>query len=179
MSGVVRRCPHCGTMQEAEGECEACHEASVQYYCSNHSPGAWLETEACPRCGARFGDPSPPSPIKLPPTHTGEIAAHELRPAPPVADPGSERGPWDADVAAESYGDSRRGPVADPFRVLLGAMAAAARARAERSGSVGHDRPRHAPRRGCCLGQVLMIFLFLAVLVLMAPVFLGALLGFR
>jgi hypothetical protein len=55
MSGVVLRCPNCGTTRAAPGECEACHEAAVRYYCTNHSPGRWLDAPACPQCGARFG----------------------------------------------------------------------------------------------------------------------------
>jgi hypothetical protein len=53
---VVQRCPHCGTTRATPGECEACHEAQVRYYCTNHAPGLWLDGPACPKCGARFGD---------------------------------------------------------------------------------------------------------------------------
>ena len=44
MSGVVLRCPQCGTVQRDSGECEACHEADVRYFCTNHTPGQWLVT---------------------------------------------------------------------------------------------------------------------------------------
>ena len=53
---VVLRCPNCGTTRETPGECEACGEAQVRYFCTNHSPGIWLAERACPGCGARFGE---------------------------------------------------------------------------------------------------------------------------
>src|SRR3954447_15432150 len=71
MTGVILRCPNCGTATATPGECEACHEAQVRYYCTNHEPGHWLESPACPRCGAKFGDP-----VRLP-----------ARPVPPAAPP--------------------------------------------------------------------------------------------
>jgi len=59
MSKVVLRCSNCGTTQANLGECEACHEAQVAYYCTNHSPGRWLKSPTCSQCGARFGEASP------------------------------------------------------------------------------------------------------------------------
>ena len=59
MSKVVLRCSNCGTTQSSLGECEACHEAQVAYYCTNHSPGRWLKAPTCPQCGAQFGEASP------------------------------------------------------------------------------------------------------------------------
>lgn len=50
---VVQRCPSCGTTQAAAGECEACHEAPVRYFCTNHEPGVWLAGRTCPQCEAR------------------------------------------------------------------------------------------------------------------------------
>jgi len=55
VSDVIIRCPNCGTTQRALGECEACHEADVRYFCTNHGPGRWLDGAACPVCGARYG----------------------------------------------------------------------------------------------------------------------------
>ena len=51
MSNVVLRCPNCGTTQNAPGECEACHEEQVRYFCTNHNPGQWLESSKCPQSG--------------------------------------------------------------------------------------------------------------------------------
>ena len=85
MTGVVLRCPNCGTTRAATGECEACHEAEVRYYCTNHSPGLWLESRGCAQCGARFGDPAPP-PAAVPrparPTSARGPGAPVPRPAP-------------------------------------------------------------------------------------------------
>ncbi len=53
---VVLRCPSCGTTRAALGECEACSDAQVQYFCTNHSPGVWLTTQRCGSCGAVFGE---------------------------------------------------------------------------------------------------------------------------
>ena len=50
---VVLRCPNCGTTQAAGGECEACHEAQVRYFCTNHEPGLWIAGETCAACDAR------------------------------------------------------------------------------------------------------------------------------
>ena len=55
MSGVVIRCPNCGTSQSSLGECEACHEADTRYFCANHEPGRWLDGPMCAGCGARYG----------------------------------------------------------------------------------------------------------------------------
>jgi len=53
VSDVVLRCPNCGTAQSVAGECEACHEAEVRYFCPNHTPGRWLDGPVCAACGAR------------------------------------------------------------------------------------------------------------------------------
>ena len=65
MTGVIIRCPNCGTPQTALGECEACHEADTRYFCTNHEPGRWLDASACAVCGAQYGvkpaaSPAPP-----------------------------------------------------------------------------------------------------------------------
>ena len=53
---VVLRCPTCGTTQGHAGECEACSEGEVRYFCTNHDEGIWLDGPVCSRCGAKFGD---------------------------------------------------------------------------------------------------------------------------
>ena len=53
MSDVVLRCPNCGTTQAMPGECEACHEADVRFYCPNHTPGRWLDGPLCAECALR------------------------------------------------------------------------------------------------------------------------------
>ena len=74
---VVLRCPNCGTTQVHAGECEACSEGDVQYFCTNHDEGIWLDSPVCARCGAKFGDP----PRKPVPTPTPPRVP--TRPAPP------------------------------------------------------------------------------------------------
>jgi hypothetical protein len=92
MSAVVLRCPHCGTTRAAPGECDACHEAEVRYYCTNHDPGRWLDAPACPACGARFGDPpKPPARPRRP----------DPPPTPPPARPATPRPPPAPDFAPE------------------------------------------------------------------------------
>jgi hypothetical protein len=70
MNGVVLRCPTCGTTQGHPGECDACTEGDVRYFCGNHTPGLWLDAPVCGECGARFGETpgsrSAPAPRPLP-----------------------------------------------------------------------------------------------------------------
>lgn len=85
MSGVALRCPNCGTTQSGPGECDACHEAAVRYFCANHNPGRWLDGPACPSCGARFGEVRPAP--RVPPTPPS--APPRAREAPPAPRPGT------------------------------------------------------------------------------------------
>jgi hypothetical protein len=69
---VVLRCQTCGTTQGHAGECEACSEGEVRYFCTNHDEGIWLDSAVCSRCGAKFGDaprkPAPRAPsVPIPP----------------------------------------------------------------------------------------------------------------
>jgi hypothetical protein len=76
---VVLRCPTCGTTQGHPGECEACSETEVRYFCTNHDEGNWLDAAVCSQCGARFGDPrrtSPPPPA----APTRPASAPDFRP---------------------------------------------------------------------------------------------------
>ena len=96
MKGVVLRCPRCGTTQEHEGECNACHEASTKYFCSNHEPGRWLDTPKCLHCGARFGDPSAPrSPTRFPPEAPASPSRRVRVERAPERTPPVRTGPWD------------------------------------------------------------------------------------
>lgn len=63
---VVQRCPSCGTTQDTPGECDACHEAQVRHFCTNHDPGLWLEGETCPTCDARRAEAARPAPRPAP-----------------------------------------------------------------------------------------------------------------
>jgi hypothetical protein len=101
MSGVVLRCPHCGTTQVTQGECQACHESSVRYFCSNHSPGHWLESPRCGSCGATFGErtASPSPKRKTPPLHSParDTAARSM-PPPSTSAEGESAGPWKSET---------------------------------------------------------------------------------
>lgn len=99
MSGVVLRCPNCGTTKVNGGECEACHEAQVRYYCTNHTPGRWIDKPTCRHCGARFGEPgrspaaAPPRPPATPAPPTVE-APGATRIGRTSRRPGAILGPW-------------------------------------------------------------------------------------
>jgi len=81
---VVLRCPTCGTTQGHAGECEACSEGEVRYFCTNHDDGVWLDGPACSRCGAKFGDapkkPPAPRPPAVPPRPTRPAGTPDFRP---------------------------------------------------------------------------------------------------
>jgi len=98
MSGVVLRCPSCGTTQSHAGECDACSEGEVRSFCSNHSPGLWLDGQVCARCGARLGEARPERepvparegrpPVSRLPTPDAEPPRKSIRrPSPRPADP--------------------------------------------------------------------------------------------
>jgi hypothetical protein len=84
MSGVALRCPNCGTAQSGPGECEACHEAAVRYFCTNHNPGRWLDGPACSECGARFGEvrAAPRATAGPPPPRSAPASGRAARPSP-------------------------------------------------------------------------------------------------
>jgi hypothetical protein len=183
MSGVLLRCPNCGTAQPAGGECGACHEAQVRYFCTNHNPGLWLDSAACAQCGARFGDPEPARKAPPPPPLPAEY--RPSRPREPGLDPrsmGSDPGPWSAGPPEEAGAGSDGPRRPDASRLLLAILHAAARSRrrrSERYDSERHDDGEYAPPRGGgCIRGLLVLVLLLIGLFLIVPIFLGALLGF-
>jgi hypothetical protein len=175
MAGVVLRCPNCGTTKAAPGECQACHEAQVRYYCTSHTPGRWLDGAACSECGARFGEPArPPAPtlparVRRPaPTPTGRPVE---RPRPWPAMPA---GPWSRrptppprdDAPSTSFGSDdipyRRPPSWPEFL-----REAASRARRMRAAPepVPDIAAVGTALRGCLMRAVLlMVFLFVVFL---------------
>jgi hypothetical protein len=193
MSGVVLRCPNCGTTKAAPGECEACHEAQARYYCTNHAPGRWLDAPSCPECGARFGEPTRAPVRSAPAAPTGAPVRPSPAAAPrrtPALDPSPAPWPTPAPAARPATGDSwggrsgRRPPIDDDEsesvgryergeRVVRGPswddlLRAAARARRSRTAPVV-DReatpPFAARRPGGCLWRFvqIMVLLFLAL----------------
>jgi hypothetical protein len=183
MTGIVLRCPNCGTTRATLGECEACHEAQVRYYCTNHTPGHWLDSSSCPQCGAGLGEsmnnPARPAPARRPgrpgpasprrtttsfpgvapgpmPTPTGRSTAGESSSGAPERLP-----PPDYEEFSDRSAYASRGP---GLQDLLRA-AAAARRRAD----AVPDReaaPRVEPSPGGCLGRfiLIMVFLFLVLI---------------
>jgi hypothetical protein len=186
MTGVVLRCPNCGTTKAGPGECDACHEAQVRYYCTNHTPGQWLERAACPQCGARFGEavraPSPPRPAARP---------RPPAPAPPPTStppttrsrswlPDGGRSPWarrKRRVGDEAGLDASEVSGA-PDRVLAARLReiieAAARARRT---PWGHAPMPDSPRIVLGLGGCLIRGLFLAMFLLFAFLMMSLIVG--
>jgi len=174
MSGVVLRCPNCGTVHPEPGECAACHEAQVRYFCTNHSPGVWLDAQACPQCGARFGDPAPK--LRTPPPE----------PAPEIIQPRRERRgdarPWarpaapprEIEEAEEIYPPPAAAP--DPTRILLDMLGAAARRRAPRGVRPDYEHPP-VRRRGGCIRTLVTLVMLVIGLFLLLPVILSMFLG--
>ena len=148
MSGVVLRCPNCGTTRPSAGECDACHEAAVRLFCTNHTPGLWLEGKQCATCGARWGDPPRPAPAPPPPAATRRPAV-AARPAAPPSPPA------DDDVMDI---DRERDVLAARFREILDT---AARAHHERAAPPPLATAPVVRGVGGCLVRLLV---FLAVL---------------
>jgi hypothetical protein len=127
MSGVVIRCPNCGITQSTLGECEACHEATTRYFCSNHDPGLWLDAPLCPTCGARPGvagtrpqrTPSGrTTPPRATPPQRRTPARGEMRPREEAEDLETE--PWRGPVHSPRDPrevDARMGDAPDAWRI--------------------------------------------------------------
>ena len=121
MSDVALRCPHCGTTQATTGECEACHESDVRYYCRNHTPVRWLDGPMCDACGARFGVSRPARPVPPMSVPPGSVpptpAREERRPTPrsPTARPTGPRIPGLPWPGFPRVPRAPRPPVDDPW----------------------------------------------------------------
>ena len=178
MTGVALRCPNCGTTASAPGECDACHEAQVRYYCSNHKPGRWLDTPACPQCGARFGDPvRPAAPPPPPPRPTVSPSLEPARADPVRPPPAPSRTPW-----------GRRDRTPAPETIIEGerdgaSVRAARTARLLEILRAASRRPRdvtyipEAPPAGAAFGGCLMRFIVLAMFMLIVFSFLLSMVG--
>lgn len=181
---VVQRCPNCGTTRATPGECEACHEAEVRYFCTNHTPGRWLDTSTCTDCGARFGEPPrvPPAPASTVPKHN---RASPSRPPPSSATPAPRytrasrprvgAGEWigsrpstPESEAERELGASRR--LAPWQRLLL----AAVRARYTPTRlSRARERPAIGRSVGGCLQRLLLVVVLVFVAIAGAAIFFG------
>jgi hypothetical protein len=173
MTGVIRRCPNCGTSTANPGECEACHESEVRYYCTNHKPGQWLETPTCSQCGAKFGDLEGPVPFPPAARLPSKVAPPKpARPAdPPRSRPEPGPGPWSSKEARRPLDpepeESRPSPPipdvrAARMRELLEAVARAGRRPRRPDTTSEGPIVRFAP--GGCLVRFLLLVLFLFML---------------
>jgi hypothetical protein len=156
MSGVVLRCQNCGTTQSTRGECQACHEQEVAFYCTRHTPGVWLNAPRCPQCGAEFGKAVPPPSVgRAPPSRRRREPPPRSRP--PAETPSSRIDPWGrADAPA---------PPPDTRTMLERLLREHYRRRAERAIDeryVTRDSFRPALAGGCLRIVLLMFLMMLA-----------------
>jgi hypothetical protein len=173
MTGVILRCPNCGTSKTTPGECEACHEAQVRYYCANHKPGRWLDASACPQCGAKFGDPVLPIARPAPPRpRTTVTPAAPPRVDPPPSPPRTSATPWgrrerkrslDPDIGASD--ESASVPDIRTARILEILRAASRAGRMSRGATYTTSE---IPPVGAALGGCLMRFVILAMFLLIS-----------
>lgn len=168
---VVLRCPSCGTTRATPGECEACHEAKVRYFCTNHTPGVWVDTPSCPQCGARFGEGRRPPPAPAPPMRTRPPAPPPAPASPPAFRPRVEppRARDESELREDlpPARDEKPAPAGSALAMLLNIL------NAGRSRPTPHP-PRPAPRRGrgvggCALRLVALLFAFAASLFFFGP----------
>ena len=164
MSGVLLRCPHCGTSRSTPGECDACHEEQVRYFCTNHTPGVWLEGPTCTRCGAMFGRAAAAPPFT---PRKGPPAAEEAPRRPRSGTPRYGEGHF-------GRGAAPAGPA--PAPTSWKEAMAAARARAERETEAVAPDPSLVARGigGCLLRLVVMIFVLVLLLVSSVVLFTGS-----
>ena len=184
MTGVILRCPNCGTAKATPGECEACHEAQVRYYCTNHEPGRWLDAPLCTQCGAKFGDPARPPVVPSPPTSvrppTPAVASAPTRKDAPSWWPKAGGGPWggrkrlpSAEMEVEAH--DARAAERDALMTRLPELLTRASSRIRRR----HEEVEvpEAPAVGLALGGCLIRALFLAMFLLVAFVIMSVLIG--
>lgn len=183
MSAVVLRCPSCGTTQGSLGECGACHEASVRYFCTNHSPGRWLDAASCSTCGARWGEstrPAPPPAERRPPMPAPRRPAVS-RPPPPHLRPVPSDVPRDVPRAARRHAiptEAREeafdlgAPSLAPWQRVLGAVLRA-RALARSTADDGARIPMRRSSAGGCFRRLLLMVVFAFFALVVAVVLFG------
>ncbi len=187
MTGVILRCPNCGTSTATSGECEACHEAEVRFYCTNHKPGHWLDAPACPQCGAKFGDPirpaapSVPPPVRPRPPVPSPKAAPRREPPPPLD---TSPGPWgrkerrrsarpEAETDGASAGDIRTAKMLE----MLRALSRAGRITRRPTYTVPEAPSERAAAGGCLMRFMLLVMFLFIILPLIFSLIGGSLLG--
>lgn len=169
MSAVVLRCPNCGTTQSTQGECEACHEGQVRFYCTNHKPGRWLDSQVCLQCGAAYGRPDPRpaatrtsrSPPATPPA--SRSGTPEIRSSPRSSSSRDRVGPW-GERSSPPAGDYISEEVVARERALKRLHDLLRGPYGRGRTPVDMDMPSYSAApviAGGCLRFVLLIFLFL------------------
>ena len=174
---VVLRCPICGTTQGRVGECEACSEGKVRYYCTNHEEGIWLDSPVCSRCGARFGDaarasPAPRTPAGPPrPAGAADFRAPGRRPPERPPEPEFGRRPPER-PEVEELAEPDVVPRAPTLGELLGEITGErvrTRGRYEAEEvpwtAPGAHRPV-LPLAGCLVRMVGLVFLLIAAVII-------------
>jgi hypothetical protein len=181
VSGVILRCPQCGTTAASPGECGACHEAAVRYHCTNHAPGRWLASPTCPDCGAVFGvaPRATAAPVQ---DRSSRVEAEPVDDPSPVTRrrPRRTSGP---PSGMEPWG-RRAEPPDDGVRDAHAEMAAAhrrleellGRGASRRDGAASGRADGPAPRvvgLGGCLVRLVVMLLLLFLLMFAAPLMFG------
>ena len=183
MTGVVLRCPNCGTVQAgaAANARPAARRRSATSAPTTLRASGWTRP-ACPQCGARFGDPVPAREAPRPPERPASRPPRTVEPRPDFDATGDDAGPWGGGgggPAGRPGPGGGRPPAPDLAGLVAAMLGAAARSRRGRGERPAYEEP--APRRrrgGGCVGRLLMLALLLFALFLMVPVLLGALLNF-
>lgn len=172
MSGVALRCPTCGTTQMRPGECEACSDDQVRYFCSNHRPGVWLDKPVCAQCGSKFGDSpkreAPPAPRSAPTAPPRTPRRPESPPPPVLRDiaPPRERVRARPPMVPEPEVAPERPSLEDLLEILSPGERERAGYRVE---EVTRPEPAPAvklpslPIKGCIVRFAILVFLFIAL----------------
>ncbi len=164
---VVLRCPSCGTTRATPGECEACHEAQVKYFCTNHTPGVWLEARTCPKCGAGLGDAPrrPSAPVTTARAHAPAREAPAPEPAAAAA-PATKRAP--ARPPSRAVGEDVEVPRAAGLPSWQNILGAFIRARYLPTATERPARSAVGPSLGGCLMRLALLVLVLFVALVIA-----------
>lgn len=166
---VSLRCPTCGTTQSHPGECEACFEGEVRYFCSDHSPGMWIDGPICRTCGARYGETPRTEPV-LSPRSKPVVSSPEIRRAdtlPPKPTGGVASRPARPSRSAAGGEGTEDATIPPSLRDLLTALAEGRRER-HRVEEGWTDPPvdrasRGVPVMGCLFRIVLLIVVLIAL----------------
>ena len=171
MNAVILRCGNCGTSQNSPGECQACHEQDVRFYCTRHTPGLWLTAPVCSQCGAEFGKDAPPPRERRPAPTPVKTRAQPKGPE-RTESPPPRAGPWGR---ATRTGSER--PRMDTRETIDRLLREYARRRSVHPEESELARASFPPRiAGGCLRIVLLAFLIMMVVMYALSSFSGMLL---